>query len=213
MKRLIEFDKESYTKEINKLNNLVTGINKAIEIIVQFEPITFDEIKKLCTKSDYIEKERYEQKLQELAKLFSIRYENLNDKENSHIRQMARSSIQFLKDAKKIIGIISLTDEYLLSNEYIIFEESTVKVAPNAEEKIRAKNTYYTKNKKESKLLEKLNSVIGLLNEIETEFGGNNGGYSYYYNPTVNSLYYFNIKENKFKIRRNNFLYIASKTR
>lgn len=203
MKQLIEFDKESYTNEINKLNNLVTGINKAIEIIVQFEPITFDEIKKLCLKDDYITKERYQKKLKELAQLFSIRYESLNDNENSHIRQMANSSIQFLRDAKKLIGNVSFSDKHFFTDNLIIFDESTVKIAPNAEELIRAKHTHYTKNKAEAVLLEKVASITNSLNEIEAEFG----------QYKSNNLYFYHLGEKRYKINKNVLVAFANQNR
>ena len=200
MKQLIEFDETNYRLEMSKLNRLVNGINEAMPILTDLETVTLDTLCKLATNADYIQKERYIENLKQFSKQFGAQYDKLDYQKHSHILQMARGATQYLFDAKKLIGN---TERYFFTDNLIILDENTVKIAPNAEELIRAKHTHYTKNKAEAVLLEKVASITNSLNELDAEFG----------EYKSNNLYFYHLGEKRYKINKNVLVAFANQNR
>ena len=202
MKQLIDFDETNYTKEMNKLNRLVNGINEAMPILTEFETVTLDMLRNLATRTeiDYIDNERRKENLKKFAKKYGVQYNSLTSLNHAHIFSMARGATSYLKDAKKLIGH---AQSYFFRDNLIILDENIVKVAPNAEEILREGNSLYTVNKVENKLLEKLNGITDTINEISAEFGLFN----------VEHLFYYNIKESKYKMHKHAITMITNQKR
>ena len=200
MSKLIEFDEKSYKSELSTLTQTINGINKAISLLYRFEEVTLDKLLKIATKEDYIKTERYHEKLKEFCIQFSVQYETLNFKEHEHIIKMGQSSVQYLFDAKKLIGFVEYDKDWIFTDEYITLFEGVVSIAPEAEEKLRVKHTYYTTNKKEVELLDKVTTITNLLNEIDKEFGNQKG----------NSLFFFDFAKEAYIVNRLTLVHMAN---
>jgi len=170
-KEIIYFDEKSYNRAINNAEKLVNDINNHIPDLLEFE----DKVD-LKMIRDILTKERYNEKMKQYCKQFSVRYEDLKFTEHEFIFKLANTAIQYLFKFKKDINI-SHSDVYMLYEDILQFEDNKVYLADKWKKIIKDRNTYFTETDKENELLKDMVIVRDILNSISDKIG------SIYYSP------------------------------
>lgn len=171
-KEIINFDEIEYNKEISRVKNLVKKINDVIPELMKFEDqVTLEMIQNIISKSEYITKEKYNEKIKMYCKQFSLNPDKLNFTDHEFIFKLANTSIQYLFDAKRKIGSLEYYDTLLFTEGVIYFENDQVHLTENWEKIIKEKHTYFTETDSENEIIKDCLEVVKLLNKITSKMG------------------------------------------
>lgn len=171
-KEIINFDEIEYNKEISRVKNLVKKINDVIPELMKFEDqVTLEMIQKIIFESEYISKERYNERIKMYCKQFSLNPDKLNFTDHEFIFKLANTAIQYLFDAKREIGFLGYYDTYLFTEGVISFENDQVHLTENWEKIIKEKHTYFTETDSENEIIKDSLEVVRLLNKIASKMG------------------------------------------
>jgi hypothetical protein len=166
-KEIIKFDEIEYNKEISRVKNLVRKINEVIPELMKFEDqVTLEMIQKIIFESEYITKERYNEKIKMYCKQFSLNPDKLKYTDHEFIFKLANTAIQYLFDAKREIGFLGYYDTYLFTEGVIYFENDQVHLTENWEKIIKEKHTYFTETDSENEIIKDSLEVVRLLTHI-----------------------------------------------
>lgn len=171
-KEIINFDEIEYNKEISRVKNLVKKINDVIPELMKFEDqVTLEMIQNIISKSEYITKEKYNEKIKMYCKQFSLNPDKLNFTDHEFIFKLANTAVQHLFDAKRKIGSLEYYDTLLFTEGVIYFENDQVHLTENWEKIIKEKHTYFTETDSENEIIKDCLEVVKLLNKITSKMG------------------------------------------